>query len=898
MYLHHSQNMKTRLPKALVVALMAAASVATVQAKGLYAPGQIIGVDSDGQSITATVTPEEISAGNTLTVHAPNAKDGDGVLTVSVTANSGINNAVNVREGTLYVKGESTDSTLKRLTITPYFEGIRHGGAPTTVNVAGKDAVMIVDKVHIYNGAYTAMSVGGPDGSGTLIVQNGAHLDNSNGSTLFIGYPGYLGATTDEEIGWGNGHATTAGVGDDATDLSNRYVGTYYAGANDASRKFGKGAVTVKGKSSLTTAYQLTMAEGVLNIEEQSTVTISPGEWGACYLGYIDGSTSEVNIKSGSKLDLFATYVHFGYGDKSDVTVNIDGEGSQLNDHLGEATTGVRLGWREGVSTTARLNVTNKGELNVANLAAGNAAGSHDVKISIDSQSSYTGKNLTMNNGAELNNAGTTSVETTTVEGGTITNSGDWSSKTLTQNGGTMDNSGTVEVEELTLKSGVFNNSGTLNVKSQLAMSTAATLNFMPGSTISGQLPTSCTYSFTLSPENLAKANTVLAQGTSYSTSAALTIALASDTDLEVGKYMLIDARNATLVTRAATPAVVDSVTGLGAQAEDIVWEDGVLYLYLNEAYTAPVACTPLADAIQAANWGVFKSSQAFVGTLWGARNNAVVIGAPVPGGKGGLKPTAATGQTIAWGSVYSSDTHQGGSGGLGGADYSIYGAAIGAERQYVSGRSLGVAFGYDWGKVSPFSTSRVDQSSWHAALYGRAGFWNVGKKGSVAIDWSAAVGTTTSEHDELAADWSQESMQLDMRATYSYNLNARTAVSAFAGVQYYAQGDDSTSRVKADSLQNLRLQAGTGISYRATNRTTVYGELAIHNDTMRHNPSVEIDGVNYGSGANPGRLGGSVTVGAQYQLNADWSLNGSYSYEGTDNSGEHNVNVGAVYSF
>ena len=159
-------------------------------------------------------------------------------------------------------------------------------------------------------------------------------------------------------------------------------------------------------------------------------------------------------------------------------------------------------------------------------------------------------------------------------------------------------------------------------------------------------------------------------------------------------------------------------------------------------------------------------------------------------------------------------------------------------------------------------------------------------------------MGNTTSEQNELGADWSQDSMQLDARATYSYKLNARTDLSAFAGIQYYAQGDDSTSRVKADSLQNLRLQAGTGISYSMTDRTTVYGELAIHNDTLRHNPAVEVDGFYNGSGANPGRLGGSVTIGAQYQLNSVWLLNASYHFEGTEDSGSHNANVGAVYSF
>lgn len=335
-------------------------------------------------------------------------------------------------------------------------------------------------------------------------------------------------------------------------------------------------------------------------------------------------------------------------------------------------------------------------------------------------------------------------------------------------------------------------------------------------------------------------------------------------------------------------------MTIIGAQEGDgeLVWEDGVLSVILSENMF--VAHDPLADAVQATNWGVFRSSQAFVSALRSTRNNAVIIDAPQTGDKSGLRQAAATGQTIAWGTVYSSYTHQKSSSSFSGADFSIYGAAIGIEHQFKSGLSLGVALGYDWGKASPRTTSRVDQNSWHAALYGCA----VGKKGTLALDWSSAVGNTTSEQNELGADWSQDSMQLDARATYSYKLNARTDLSAFAGIQYYAQGDDSTSRVKADSLQNLRLQAGTGISYSMTDRTTVYGELAIHNDTLRHNPAVEVDGFYNGSGANPGRLGGSVTIGAQYQLNSVWLLNASYHFEGTEDSGSHNANVGAVYSF
>jgi opacity protein-like surface antigen len=66
----------------------------------------------------------------------------------------------------------------------------------------------------------------------------------------------------------------------------------------------------------------------------------------------------------------------------------------------------------------------------------------------------------------------------------------------------------------------------------------------------------------------------------------------------------------------------------------------------------------------------------------------------------------------------------------------------------------------------------------------------------------------------------------------------------------------------------------------------------------MRHNPGVVLDGFTYGTGANPGRIGGDVTVGAQYGLSEQWTLRGSYSFEAAENNRVHNVNVGAVYSF
>ena len=340
------------------------------------------------------------------------------------------------------------------------------------------------------------------------------------------------------------------------------------------------------------------------------------------------------------------------------------------------------------------------------------------------------------------------------------------------------------------------------------------------------------------------------------------------------------------------------NVTFTGTAAE--VSSDGTntIITLLEEVY---LGHDPLADAVQAANWGVYKSSQAFTSLLWAPRSNAVVvknIEKPTADGKGSIMTTEVEGRTLAWGSVYSSFSRNSSSGVFAGAEYSIVGGAIGVERQFACGSSIGAAFGYDWGKASPFTTSRVDQESWHAALYGRAAEWKLGQKSSVALDWSAAVGSTTSEHMALGSDWTQENIQLDARATYTYALTERTALSAFVGAQYYAQNDDSTERVEADSLQNLRLMVGGGISHKLTEKTTLFGEAMLFNDTMRHNPDVTLDDFEYGTGANPGRLGGSVTAGAQYQLTPDWTLRGSYSYEGADNSNEHRVNVGAVYSF
>lgn len=362
------------------------------------------------------------------------------------------------------------------------------------------------------------------------------------------------------------------------------------------------------------------------------------------------------------------------------------------------------------------------------------------------------------------------------------------------------------------------------------------------------------------------------------------------------GRYKIIDASqadSANVDTTTNWDSKNVTVNGQGASFEGLVWDGNVLYL----DYVSPAA-----DAVMAGNWGVFKASQAFTGTLWGNRANACVLNktaapaAVTTDEKGNTIATTAPapkGVTLAWGTAYGQSARISGVG----ADYSIYGGAIGLEHHFVSGRSLGAALGYDWGTVSPFGSSDIDQETLHAAVYGRAGIWQLGANSAVAVDWSAAYGDTTSESDLVDGDWTQESLQLDARVSYLRKLNDRTTGSVFAGVQYFAADSDTVDGLEVSSMHNLRAEIGAGISYKLNQKATVYGEASVYNDVMRHNPCVDDSDVCI-KGSNPGRTGGTLSVGAQYDLNDDWSVRGGYSFDVAEDSTEHNFNAGAVYKF
>ena len=372
----------------------------------------------------------------------------------------------------------------------------------------------------------------------------------------------------------------------------------------------------------------------------------------------------------------------------------------------------------------------------------------------------------------------------------------------------------------------------------------------------------------TLSEQNLTQAALT---GAGAMVEDSITLNIFSANKLESGQYMILS------TTEGVEGWSKDRVTINGlADYSTLEWVGNVLY-FINRGNNV--------DALATANWGVFKSSQAFTSQLWAPRTKSVTLAMDDKG--------AAPKARSVWADVYTHNSRIGGNG----ADYTIYGCAIGAEQKMRNDLLVGIAVGYDWGKVKPFTTTSVDQETFHLALYGSAASWKRNSTDTVVVNWSAAYGNSTSSHPAVAGDWSQDSLQLDGRVTYARAMSDFTAANVFAGLQYYAHSSDRTGSLKAGSMYNVRFMVGAGISHNISNRVTWFAEGSLYQDLLRHNPSVSAPNYKFNC-TNPGRFGINVSGGAVYRLNSSWNLRGQYTFSATDEQIEHTFSAGAVYCF
>ncbi len=772
-----------------------------------------------------------------------------------ITGTTEIDDGIVVTEGTKQI---GDGSTTTEIVIT----GSDADG--NAIYVAGSNAEIIVNNAKIK--ASHDICIGSSNSNGSLIVDNGSTLDMSAGSTLVLGYVSY---------------------GDGFGDLTVKGGSTLIGGYNNFWIFNGTATFSDSG----TKAY-LSAAEGRNNYR-----TI---------LAYYPGNEATLNVQNGAKVVSSAAQFVTNLNGSSTANLNVDGKNSSFIQTEQTATTGSHQGGYSGIwkYKIAGADIPAKrgdGWFDADSTSQGFVGTVKDFTITYicDSGTEQHGKKYGAVNNCITNisatNGGTIAFESK------ITYIGAFNDR----HNGCTNKSANFFIDEQSSIS--FNR---LDVYADTCVSSAG------GFIVNGDMNIygGCTMTFNLLKANAEKAVITLGSSSNISiknTLANVDMSAAPDgkkpddnyvvtfningiSNMKAGQQFILFNKELQIGNsnqRAnTTPSVTINIEGTNAEVA-IVNGQTVITL-LDDIYAGR---DPLADVLGTAAWGVQKSSQAFTGTLWGGRTNAVVLNTrSCEDNKGNMVTTPAA-RTIAWGTAYGAFDRLSSCGSKTGADYNIYGAAMGVEHHFVSGRSIGAALGYDWGKASPFNAAKTDQESLHAAVYGRAGQWKAGNNAAVALDLSAAAGNTETELP--VGSISQDNLQLDARVSYIRSISDKLAASIFAGAQYYTQEDAAKGNSAISSMQNLRTMVGAGITYAATDKTTLFAEASVHNDTMRHNPVAKVDGFRERV-SNPGRLGGSITAGAAYQMNDNWTLRGSYGFEGAEHNTEHSVNAGAVYRF
>ena len=302
------------------------------------------------------------------------------------------------------------------------------------------------------------------------------------------------------------------------------------------------------------------------------------------------------------------------------------------------------------------------------------------------------------------------------------------------------------------------------------------------------------------------------------------------------------------------------------------------------EAVEAPVTETlvqGVAETLVQADWGTVHAGRAFAGTLNGRHQSLRAI---------------CNGKSAVWVNAMGSRTRQSSAHGHAGADHDLYGGVFGVEFNAGAHGAAGLAIGHSWNRVNTFGMNRVKQDSQHAGAFARARLASQGAN-NLWLEASAAYGKTESRGALGAARerWTQNGCTLNLHANDVRQVSGESAVNFFAGLEYVATDSGTFDSLSSGSVQNLRGELGAGVT-RTAGRGMVYAEAALLGDMVRHNPQADL-GAGY-RGANPGRIGGSISVGGAYAINAHWSVNASYTFEGVKHSNSHNAGVGATFRF
>ena len=344
--------------------------------------------------------------------------------------------------------------------------------------------------------------------------------------------------------------------------------------------------------------------------------------------------------------------------------------------------------------------------------------------------------------------------------------------------------------------------------------------------------------------------------------------------NLATGAY---DIQNTgTAITLKQTGAKSVALKRMAAQAGGPAMLGGEFEAPVTETLAAGVA-----DTLVQADWGIMNAQHAFMGTLNGRHQSLRAIG---------------TGRTAVWANAIGSHTRQSSAHGHAGADNTLYGAALGVEFNAGEHGAAGVAIGHTWNSANTFGMSRVKQDTQHAGVFGRARVFSRGAN-SLWLEAAAGYGKTESRGTlgYSRERWTQNSGTLSVHANDVMYISENTALNYFGGLEYTATNSGHIADARTGSVQNLRAEAGAGVTH-AIGHGTLFAEAALTGDMVRHNPTADLDMRR--RGANPGRIGASITVGGAYAITDHWSVNATYSFEGVKHNNSHNASVGATFRF
>ena len=341
---------------------------------------------------------------------------------------------------------------------------------------------------------------------------------------------------------------------------------------------------------------------------------------------------------------------------------------------------------------------------------------------------------------------------------------------------------------------------------------------------------------------------------------------------------------------RESAPSPLDAAnadTAVATVAEPEEEEPEAADMLLDAAPAADAAVDALmgkvADTLVQSTWGAVHASRAFVDSIYCRGTYAVEL---------------AEDKSVAWLNLMGNTSSISSDGAHAGADFTLTGAVFGVENRLTELSTIGFALGNSHGKVSTESAYSVDQNSLHLGIYGSHCVHTWGTD-TLTLSWTAAYSRTISEADMMGmpCEWTQESTMLDARLTWLHELDYRTNMKVFAGLEYMSTGSADYNGLTAGSYSNLRLELGVGVVRELDPHTSLFGEISMVADMLRDDPSAFIGSFTV-EGAAPGRCGVSLSIGVTHKLTDEWFINGAYNLDMMENASSHSLNIGACYKF